>query len=78
MALAAFGTASAASSQSVNQAILAYRAAQASCAEQYRQRTAGSCDERCIGAAERGQTSCMAGAERRYRSILRRELRSRL
>jgi hypothetical protein len=75
--LAALGAAAAAPAQSMSQAILIYRAAQAECAEEYRLRVARNCDQHCLAAAESRQVSCLAPAERRYQRILRRELRLR-
>ena len=75
----AFACASSASAQTFVEEVNRYRAAKQVCAEAYERRLERqrNCVGSCLSAATSQRNRCLAGAERRYRAVLRRELRPR-
>jgi hypothetical protein len=77
--MVAFACASAASAQSFVEEVNRYRSAKQVCAEAYERRLERqpNCVGSCLRAATSRRDRCLAAAERRYRAVLRRELRPR-
>jgi hypothetical protein len=77
--LAALACASAAPAQTFVHDVNRYRAAKQVCGETFARKLERqpNCTGSCLAAATSQRDRCLAGAERRYRDVLRRELRSR-
>ena len=75
----ALACASAASAQSFVEEVNRYRSTKQVCAEAYERRLERqpNCVGPCLAAATSQRDRCLSAAERRYRAVLRRELRPR-
>ena len=75
--LAAMACASAASAQSFVEEVNRYRSAKQICAEAFARKLERQpgCAGSCLAAATSQRDRCLTSAERRYRDVLRRELR---